>query len=916
MAPIANLTVRLSAQIAEFQSEFREATKSAQKFSGEFEGIATRAAAVGAFLGTIAAQIATSLATAFGQGIKDAIRLSTEFSNAFLGLSSVARAFGTDADVAKDAAARLSADGLLPLKDSATGLKNLLAAGFNLDESTQLMNAFKDAAAFGRQGALSFGDAVRTATEGVKNGNSILVDNAGITKNLSQILKEAGFSAQDLSRASSDAGVRVALLNGILKEASAFAGDAAKLTQTYAGTLTAMRTQWDLLLATWGDAITQNKAVSVALQFVADGFGRLATRLSDNGRGYELITDALIAFVTTMAAGVRAMSFMTKAFQAIDSALVGTVKVFADATAEIANMALRIAVLASKLPGGSSALGLFREEIVELAKVSVEAGSASERMGARIAENTARSQSWGGALDGFAVTLDGLVVDLEAARGKTIEFGEAGETAGGQLGDELAGGVSKAAKKIQDYIRSVSAAVANSKSIGHGFGADIGIPEIPALARFQLSLADFYAQTVSLMRSGAQDLSFVWKELPGKLVEITPPKPLPPTFWKQVFGDTTSIGSAMGQSILSAIQGGGNVFAAAAGSLGQSLTTKFASYLTGAKELGGKAIGGFLGGAINAVLPAVGSLLGPLVGKITDVFAGLFNRNKGRDMVEAFADGFGGFNALHQQLGTLGAAGERLWIQLTQGVGRNNPDQARKAIDAINQALSGQTDQFARAEAAIERWGFSFEELGTKVQHSRLTELGKSLQQDFEDLMWIGVDTNAVLERMSAATSEFLHKAVATGFEVSASMRPMIEQMFDMGLLTDAAGERLQSLDDIPFAETFSQSIDRVILKFDELIDKITRGVGGALSGLGGVNIPIGGGGQPPSLVEGGNGRTPTLALSGGSGLSGGGSVSLSSAIVSPQASTSTVIIEAEGRTLAEVLVPHIPGVVQRYGLA
>jgi hypothetical protein len=47
------------------------------------------------------------------------------------------------------------------------------------------MNRFKDSAAFGKQGALSFGEAIRGATEGIKNGNSILVDNAGVTKNLS-----------------------------------------------------------------------------------------------------------------------------------------------------------------------------------------------------------------------------------------------------------------------------------------------------------------------------------------------------------------------------------------------------------------------------------------------------------------------------------------------------------------------------------------------------------------------------------------------------------------------------------------------------------------------------------------------------------------------------------------------------------
>jgi hypothetical protein len=54
----------------------------------------------------------------------------------------------------------LSADGLMPLGDAASGLKNLLASGMSLDQAIKLMKAFKDSAAFGRQGSLEFGQAI------------------------------------------------------------------------------------------------------------------------------------------------------------------------------------------------------------------------------------------------------------------------------------------------------------------------------------------------------------------------------------------------------------------------------------------------------------------------------------------------------------------------------------------------------------------------------------------------------------------------------------------------------------------------------------------------------------------------------------------------------------------------------------
>jgi hypothetical protein len=68
----------------------------------------------------------------------------------------------------------------------------------------------------------------------------------------------------------------------------------------------------------------------------------------------------------------------------------------------------------------------------------------------------------------------------------------------------------------------------------------------------------------------------------------------------------------------------------------------------------------------------------------------MFFATKGRDAVVDFAATFGGFDALHAQLNTLGADGEKLWINLTQGVGKNNPDQAKAAIDAITSALDKQ----------------------------------------------------------------------------------------------------------------------------------------------------------------------------------------------------------------------------------
>ena len=198
----------------------------------------------------VASRLATSALKGFVDVAKDSVKAASKFESSMLGLESVAESFGIQATQATEAAEALTEDGLLQVTDAASGLKNLLATGFSLPQAIRLMEAFKDSAAFNRQGTLEFGEAIVGATQGIKNQNSIMVDNAGITKNLSNILIEQGFARSDLSRVTSDATVRQALYNGILKEAIIFEGDAAKATETHQGKVSQLnRSVTDLKVA-------------------------------------------------------------------------------------------------------------------------------------------------------------------------------------------------------------------------------------------------------------------------------------------------------------------------------------------------------------------------------------------------------------------------------------------------------------------------------------------------------------------------------------------------------------------------------------------------------------------------------------------------------------------------------------------
>ncbi len=108
--------------------------------------------------------------------IKESIDETRKQESALRGLFSVGEKVGATYGGLRLAAKQLVEDGLMPLSQAAEGLKNLLAANFNLEESINLMNAFKDSAAFGRQGTLGFGESIVGATQGLKNQNCLEAD--------------------------------------------------------------------------------------------------------------------------------------------------------------------------------------------------------------------------------------------------------------------------------------------------------------------------------------------------------------------------------------------------------------------------------------------------------------------------------------------------------------------------------------------------------------------------------------------------------------------------------------------------------------------------------------------------------------------------------------------------------------------
>jgi predicted transcriptional regulator/plasmid maintenance system antidote protein VapI len=243
--------------------------------------------------------------------------------------------------------------------------------------------------------------------------------------------------------------------------------------------------------------------------------------------------------------------------------------------------------------------------------------------------------------------------------------------------------------------------------------------------------------------------------------------------------------------------------------------------------LGG--ISGVASGVMGIASAAVtaGKAIGGLIGNLFGL------GSKGRDAVVAFADSFGGFDALHVKLNALGDAGEQLWIKLTQGVGKNDPAAAQAAIKAVTDALNAQQSASQDTQVQTEAQAAATVETATEASNA-LDTVTEKLKSNADDWKTWGDAVNGVINAVGAAV---------------------------IAMPTPSA----------------------------------PGGVPGFATGTGGKYLNFGSG---TLAMLHGNERVMTQ----GEGANGGGG--------------GTAIIQLEARTLAEIIVPEMPGVIRRYGLA
>jgi len=191
-------------------------------------------------------------------------------------------------------------------------------------------------------------------------------------------------------------------------------------------------------------------------------------------------------------------------------------------------------------------------------------------------------------------------------------------------------------------------------------------------------------------------------------------------------------------------------------------------------------------------------------------------------------------------------------------MGRVTDEQAR--------ILLGLTDStvvdFQRMEDVAKKYGIEISALGPRFQEAKLGFSANETIKDFNFLIDSGADVNGVLAGMTDEMQALVKQSIDFGIALPDAMKPVLQKLLEQGSLTDASGTKLEDLSQIKFAPPIEESIQRLIDKMGELIDRI-GGVGKAITDLPTVPSSIV---DPNKYTQSDLGPAPLLMAGGGSG--------------------------------------------------
>ncbi|WP_342439343.1 hypothetical protein NSS79_10730 [Paenibacillus sp. FSL L8-0436] len=318
---VGEIRARITLEMTEFRRQLEEARRRIRELEGDTRRGADGFRDMGSAIAGLAAGAGLSKLV---NEMQRAVDAATKLHSAFAGLNAVAKGFGVQTKDANAAVQDLASRGFLSLTEAAQAYKTALSTGLSLDESTKLITSLADSAAYGRQSFYTMGGAIQASLDGIKNGNSVLADAVGVTKNLSVMQKEYAASIGTTVGKLTDAQKIQAAYNGFIREGVYYVGNADQAMQGIIGSQARFTQATNQATVAMGEAFTP--VVQKALETLTPLIIELAEFTSANKElvsGLATGTAGVLGFIVILTSLSTALKVIPMLFTAIKAAAAG-----------------------------------------------------------------------------------------------------------------------------------------------------------------------------------------------------------------------------------------------------------------------------------------------------------------------------------------------------------------------------------------------------------------------------------------------------------------------------------------------------------------------------------------------------------------------------------------------------------------
>lgn len=678
--------------------------------------------------------------------------------------------------------------------------------------------------------------AFEALTQAMAFGNERMLRQVGITIDAEAALKayaaSIGKSADELTRAEQIAAKKNAILAALAKTL-ALTGAAER---DFGDRIAIGRVALQNMIDTIGKGIANSPVLAAAMDGISsailNAFGPNQEQALKTIIG--LVNDFAFFGIKTAKVIVATVGAMGLAWNGLKLVFNGVMAVMFDAAEGFVNAIFKMVAVANMLPGIGNRFDGLIQTLLEARNTFNLTGNVFRDQ----AKDASKAGfEWDKSIKTVIGSLDDIETTMRVAEKTTLSntqstkklaaaAGETTEALAGQAGAtmKLSEAQEKAKKTIDEFLSTTfklpSVFEAAKQQMTSFAAAGQG------LVKSVTSIEVAWARMRTTLR---QPLGSLVKEIPVLLTGGQNP-------FKDVFKKSLSEAfKGIPQLIVGAVQGGGSIFKSLGASLGGALGEGLAAKIKGAL-FGAKGLKDLLGQGLASILPGIGSLLGPaiggLFGKIGGFFGGLFGGGEGKKvnkLRDDFISAAGGMEELRKKAEEAGVTLDKLLSA-----------KKVKDFDAAVRELQGAFDLNALAQeklqAAIEKYGFSIEELGPKFAAQKLDEMAASLLEDYHLLIASGIQNNTVISKMAPNIQEYVNAALAAGQAIPESMRPIIEQMIAMGLLTDSSGNKFENLEQtgLQFTQSLSDGLKDAIDAINRLVNALL-----GVKSPGPIHIPI-----------------------------------------------------------------------------